>query len=864
MAYFQANSQFSINDVDLKFYIDNITGGAFEEDSNQSFFGTTYPDRFYVIAQNGSEHLRLDIYGQNIVVQQFLGQPVISGGTISAVGEFDMISSTQRWYATGFSASASTTFNAALSASTNDDIAVIQGALSGADTIVLSAFADAMGGYNGDDSLDGGGGNDELDGGAGTDTAVLHAAFAQATIAFEGNVLVVTSATDGTDRLSNFEFVSFNGDVRSVASLMPANDPPVPSAATATAIEDGVVVSGQLQATDTQGDTLTFSHTGAVIPGLTINQNGSFSFNPSSSAYQQIGVGETQQVVATFTVSDGKASASSTLTITVTGVNDAPSFALSQRTLGTIAGQEVDFLVEASDPDGDALTYASSSAAHGTLVAGPDGAFTYSPAQGFSGSDSFTIQATDGHGGSATQSFTVTVSVNNANPVISPTGLQIATTAGMAKAFAVTAIDPDGDALTYSAADPAHGNVTGGGNGQFTYTPDSGYTGTDIIQVTVTDGRGGSASKNFTVSVAAANSPPIIAPVGLAISTMANTAKTFSISASDPNGDALNYTAADPAHGTVSGGTNGTFLYTPDSGFAGIDNVIVTVTDGKGGSDVENVTVSVGNALPLQREFSLLASGGFKGSVGGYGNLFGTSLNEDITVVDRPSAITLDPSFNKGGDIVRLHGNASEWQISRAGSTAILSDGDTFIEMPTGTVGTSIKFDDGIRVLRIDVQLGSLTIGTQAFGETNVQITAAAQNVTLPAGADPEAFANLLLQPNGDVIAGGVLNIFGTSAGHETVNLLFGAISFDPSFNKGGDLVVLSKPASSFTAAVAGTAVFLTGNDLSVGVPAGVSGIDIEFSSTDVRTMLIDREIGGIVLGEQLLGPDPIALAAAT
>ncbi len=862
MATFVANAQFSIDEVDLGFYLDNVVAGAFEEDSNLSFFGSTYPDHFYVTANDGSENLRLDIYGQNIVVS-FLG--TITGGTINAVGEFDVNSSTQRWYATGFSADAATTFNAALSASNADDIAVIQNALSGADTLTLSHFNDTMSGYGGNDTIKGRGGDDELDGGSGSDTAILDASFAQATIDFDGDVVVITTAADGTDRLSNCEFVSFGGDVRSVASLLPPNDPPVVTAAAAAATEDGSTITGQLQATDAQGDSLVFARTGSSIAGLTINSNGAYSFNPSVAAYQGLGAGEMQQIVANFSVSDGRELASSTLTITVTGVNDAPSFQLSERSLDTSTGEPIQFVTTASDVDGDQLTYAVTSTTNGTLTAGAGGTFTYTPNPGFTGTDTFSVQASDGKGGTATQNFSVTVAALNSIPVIAQTGIQLLTATNIPKVFSVSATDPDGDTLTYSAVDPAHGSVSGGTNGQFTYTPDLGFSGSDSILVTVADGKGGSATQTYTVTVTETptNTPPVIASTDVNFVTKVNTAKGFTVSASDADGDGLTYAAADPAHGSISGGANGLFTYTPDAGYVGTDTILVTVTDGNGGSDVETFTVSVGELIPLQREFSLLASSGFTSSIGGYGNVFGTAGNEDITVLGRAGAITLDPSFNKGGDIVRLSGDAADWEIAAAGSAAILSNGETFVEIPAGTAGIAIVFDDGARILRIDTEIASLRIGTQAFGEASVQISAPAQNGPLPTGSDPEAFANLLMQPNGSVVAGGVLNVFGTSGGDETIDLLFGDISFDPSFNKGGDLLIIEAPASSFTALVEGTSVFLSNGTLDADIPAGIAGLDIRFGSGDERTLLINTGLGAIVLGEQAIGLDPIALAAA-
>ena len=85
------------------------------------------------------------------------------------------------WGILGISISASSLYNAHLTPSTSDDFAIIQSALSGADSLSGSFQADFLMGYAGDDmffgdagpdTLDGGSGNDTLEGGSGADSLV--------------------------------------------------------------------------------------------------------------------------------------------------------------------------------------------------------------------------------------------------------------------------------------------------------------------------------------------------------------------------------------------------------------------------------------------------------------------------------------------------------------------------------------------------------------------------------------------------------------------------------------------------------------------------------------------------------------------
>jgi VCBS repeat-containing protein len=72
-------------------------------------------------------------------------------------------------------------------------------------------------------------------------------------------------------------------------------------------------------------------------------------------------------------------------------------------------------LANDSDPDGDPLTaMLESGPAHGVLTLNVDGGFTYTPAAGFAGTDSFTYRAADGAGAvSAAATVTITVTADD-------------------------------------------------------------------------------------------------------------------------------------------------------------------------------------------------------------------------------------------------------------------------------------------------------------------------------------------------------------------------------------------------------------------------------------------------------------------
>ena len=423
----------------------------------------------------------------------------------------------------------------------------------------------------------------------------------------------------------------------------------------------------------------------------------------------------------------------------------------------------------------------------------------------------------------------------------------------------VAARDPDGDPISFSGLIPYGGTIAGGEDGVFTFTPFANFSGEASFLVRITDSGKISQEQTVTVTVTPVNDAPIFASTPpLIVSRESET--DFTVTATDAEGDDLTFTANQPDHGAVSGGEGGKFTYLPDSGYLGSDSIIVTADDGYGGTAVQTIRITV-TAIEASDDFSVLAHDGFTGEFGGSGNVFGTARFEDITVLDIAGTIAFDPSFNRGDDIVRLPGDGAQWQIVRSGSVAIFSDGDTFVQIPFGPAGTVVVFDDGARALRFDTVDASFRIGGQTFGTDFVDIEAGPDDTVLPTGADGAAVARLLLSEGAEVTAGGTLDIFGTAA-QEHVTLTRGHAELDPSFNRGGDVLVVGEPASGFSAAQFGSSVLLTGAMTEVAVPVGTAGMTLSFGGGDDRTLLFDVLSGTILIGAQEIHTAPANLAA--
>ena len=166
MATFVANSAFDITAINLNWYSAYAYDGILEKNKYVSINGITYADSYYVSAFDGQNERDLWFLGSDIVENSF-GE--IISGTVNFVTEYNYLPAQYLWYAQGISLSAAALYNAALTVSNADELALIENAFSGNDTITLSAFADRMSGFAGDDMLSGGAGNDELYGDSGND-----------------------------------------------------------------------------------------------------------------------------------------------------------------------------------------------------------------------------------------------------------------------------------------------------------------------------------------------------------------------------------------------------------------------------------------------------------------------------------------------------------------------------------------------------------------------------------------------------------------------------------------------------------------------------------------------------------------------
>lgn len=429
------------------------------------------------------------------------------------------------------------------------------------------------------------------------------------TLGSDGKLVYMPAADfNGVD---GFSYTVSDGELTSaVASVTitvtPVNDGPVSLADAYEVAEDTVltVSTGGVLDNDSDIDSASLTATLGTGPAngtVAFNSDGTFVYTPNADF-----VGEDS---FTYTASDGELSgAEMSVTITVTPVNDGP---LSVADAYEVAEDNVLMVGEDgvlgndSDVDSSPLTATlGTGPTNGTLALNSDGTFAYTPNADFAGEDSFTYIASDGESAGVETIVTITVTPVNDGPVSVADAFEIAEdNVLMVGEDGVLANDSDVDSspLTVTlGTGPANGTVELASDGTFTYTPNADFAGEDSFTYIASDGELSGTETTVTITVTPENDKPLaeddayatdenqplqIDPAGV----LAND--------SDLDGDVLTASiVTEPTNGTLALAADGSFLYTPNLGFAGTDTFTYAANDATDAATAV-VTITVNDVI---------------------------------------------------------------------------------------------------------------------------------------------------------------------------------------------------------------------------------------------------------------------------
>jgi len=347
-------------------------------------------------------------------------------------------------------------------------------------------------------------------------------------------------------------------------------------------------------ATDADGDTLTFSITGAPAWADFDTATGRLSGTPDEVA---AGIYPAIEIAVT----DGFGAVSlAPFSVTVTASpNRPPTISGVAPGIVTIGNRFV-FTPTASDADGDTLTF--SIAGLPTWASFDAGSGRVSGVPGLADVGTYTgiqITVSDGEDRASLSPFSVSVSgLPNQAPVISgapPTQVMV----GNSYVFAPAASDLDGDVLTFAIDGLPAWAAFNSGTGRLSGTPAAGSEGVyPGIRVSVTDGQDTASLPLFSITVEALpNSAPVIwgTPDG---SVTVGSAYSFTPSASDAEGNILTFSIAGRPSWASFDAASGRLSGTPAAGDQGVwPGIRISVSDGQATVSLAEFSIVV-DALP--------------------------------------------------------------------------------------------------------------------------------------------------------------------------------------------------------------------------------------------------------------------------
>ena len=461
---------------------------------------------------------------------------------------------------------------------------------------------------------------------------------------------ITYSVTDG---------IGPNDESKLLLSVAPVDDSFTDASETLTVAEDSGATTGNLLTGTSSVDgavaIASFSiagESGSFVLGnayaisgkgsITINSNGSYSFTPAANFNGSF-------PVISYSVTDGSGTDdTSTLTITVSAVNDNFTDASESITVLEDSGATTgNLLAGTTSSDGSVVVDSFSIAGQtgpftlgssytvsgkGGLAINSNGSYTFIPASNYFGSFpvvSYVVKDPSGPG--VTSTLTVSVTAQDDAVVDASESITILEDSGATSGNLLTGTtSPDGSVsiADFSIAGEAgpftlgsattvagKGSITILASGAYSFTPAANFNGSfPSITYSVSDGLGTNDTSTFSVAVTAVNDDyrdanetvAIAEESGITTGSLLNgttssdgpvTIKSFSVAGlSGPFTLGSPYTIS--GKGTLQIDSDGTYSFTPATGFFGnIPVVTYTTTDGSGLDDVSTLTLSVTAAV---------------------------------------------------------------------------------------------------------------------------------------------------------------------------------------------------------------------------------------------------------------------------
>lgn len=553
--------------------------------------------------------------------------------------------------------------------------------------------------------------------------------------------LIYTPNTNfgGTDTITYSISDGSGGTASAVVNVTVSgvNDLPVATNDTATTAEDTAATIDVLaNDSDIDGNTLTISTASATngtatITGAVLTYTPNANFNGSDTL--------------SYSISDGAGgSASATVAISVTAVNDLPIAVNDSAIVNEDTQTTINVLTNDSDIDEDTLTVTAASAFAGTVSIQTDQTLSYTPNSNFNGSDTINYTIADGNGGTASSTVSLSITATNDAPVAANDATVVNEDVTITINVLSNDTDIDGDTLSIAATSAGNGSVAINTDQSLNYTPNANFNGNDVINYTISDGNGGSDLATVNVTVNPINDNPVA--VSEAISTDEDSSFTLAVltNDSDVDGDTLSVASASATSGTTTVSTDNIISYTPNANFNGSDSISYTISDSQGGEATASVVVTVVsvNDVPVATSDTATTSEDTATTISVLSN--DTDLDGDTLTVQSATAtngsvtinsgttLTYTPTANfNGSDIINY--SVSDGQGGTAAATVAIRV-SSVNDVPVANADTASTNEDTLVSINVttndtDEDGDTLTITAVAATEGNPVINSTSNTI---------------------------------------------------------------------------------------------------------------------------------------
>jgi hypothetical protein len=446
------------------------------------------------------------------------------------------------------------------------------------------------------------------------------------------------------------------------------------------ALEDDVYESA-VTAEDIDGDTLTF--TAPLLPAWLVFND---TTNTLSGTPTNDDVGEN---TVTIRINDGTVDVDTTFTISVTNVNDAPSF-LSLADTVTLEDALYSYTVSAEDIDGDALTFAAPVIPLWLNFDTATNVLSGTPDNDQVGMHSVALTINDGVE-EVVQDFEIEVVNVNDAPTVTSTPVTEARP-GVAYSYTITAVDVDGDDLSYTALVLPGWLTFNTSTRTLSATPGEEDVGDQHVTIRISDGMA-NTDHTFIISVSFANHAPTFTSEPPTSVEVGDT-YAYTISAVDIDGDELSYSAPVLPDWLTYNSDNHEISGIPSGTDLGRHDVTVRVSDGTVSAD-QNFPIFVENINSAPSFTSVPVTSVLAGKLYVYYATADDPDEDELTF----SAPTLPDWLSFDINTRSLFGVPSNAEAGDHNVTLRVSDG---VEAENQNFVITVEFVDGIEELASD------------------------------------------------------------------------------------------------------------------------------------------------------------------